>query len=180
LVRWLVESRGWKVFWHFHQSRSVQAALGAPVAEVDGTWLGHLARQEQMPKPCRDALAQNVPRFRVGCQHVEPSRSATPPAVPLLPSDIRIVPPEAAVPQPLAALSGKWSGVWDGILPHILVVEAITPPRCAHLYLGQRTPVAGRVGGLGPSAGRICGWGAETLAATPGHGPLSPATRGDA
>lgn len=130
-VRWIVESRGWEAFWHFHQTRSALAALGAPVAEVEREWLQHLARQELPPRPCRDVLAQNVPRFRFWCQRVEPLGSAMPPSVAPLPTDVRVVPPEAAVPQQLAAFSGKWSGVWDGILHHILVVEEITPPHAA-------------------------------------------------
>jgi hypothetical protein len=133
-VRWIVESRGWEVFWRFHQSRSVRAALGAPVTEVEREWLRHLARQEQAPKPCRDVLAHNVPRFRFWCRHIEPSGSATPPSETSLPSEFRLVPPDATVPQQLAAFSGKWSGVWDGILAHVLVVEEIAPPDAVVIY----------------------------------------------
>jgi hypothetical protein len=134
LVRWIVESRGWEVFWHFHQSRNVRVAFGAPVAEVEREWLQHLARQEQTPKPCRDVLAHNVPRFRFWCRHIEPSESATPPSEASLPSEVRLVPPDATVPQQLAAFTGKWSGVWDGILAHVLVVEEIAPPAAVVIY----------------------------------------------
>ena len=103
-------------------------------------WLQHLARQAVTPKPCRDVLVQNVPRFRFWCQHVEPSGSAMPPSVAPLPSDVRIVPPVAAVPKQLAAFSGKWSGVWDGILPHVLVVEEITPPHAVVIYAWGTAP----------------------------------------
>ena len=140
-VRWLVESRGWEVFWRFHQSRSIRAALGAPVAEVEHEWLQHLARQEQAPKPCRDVLAHNVPRFRFWCWHIEPSGSATPPSEAALPSEVRRVPPDATVPQQLAAFAGEWSGVWDGILAHVLVVEEIAPPDAVVIYgWGQAPP----------------------------------------
>jgi hypothetical protein len=139
-VRWIVESRGWEVFWRFHQSRSAWAALGAPVAEVEREWLGHLARQEQTPVPCRDVLAHNVRRFRFWCQHVEPSGTATPPSMASLPSDVRLVPPDATVPQQLAAFSGKWSGVWDGILAHVLVVEEIIPPGAVVIYAWGKAP----------------------------------------
>jgi len=63
LVRWIVESRGCEVFWHFHQSRSARAALGTPIADVEREWLGHLGRPGQTPMPCRDVLAQHAPRF---------------------------------------------------------------------------------------------------------------------
>jgi hypothetical protein len=134
MVRWIVESRGWEVFWRFYQTRSTLVALDAPVAEIEREWLQHLARQELTPKSCRDVLAQNVPRFRFWCQHVDASGSATPPSMAPLPVDVRIVPPEAAVRQQLAAFSGKWSGVWDEILSHILVVEEITPPHAIVIY----------------------------------------------
>jgi hypothetical protein len=140
LVRWIVESRGREAFWRFYQTRSALVALGAPVAEIEREWLQHLARQELTPKPCRDVLAQNVPRFRFWCQHVDPAGSATPPSVAPLPVDVRIVPPEAAVLQPLAAFSGKWFGVWDGILQHVLVVEAITPPHAVVIYAWGTAP----------------------------------------
>jgi hypothetical protein len=140
LVRWIVESRGWEVFWRFHQSRSVQAALDAPVAEVEREWLQHLAPQELTPKHCRDVLAHNVPRFRSWCRHIEPSGSATPPSEASLPSEVRLVPPEASVAPQLAAFSGKWSGVWDGILAHVLVMEEITPPDAVVVYAWGKAP----------------------------------------
>jgi hypothetical protein len=116
------------------------AALSAPTTEIEREWLQHLARQERTPKPCRDVLAQNVPRFRFWCQHVEPSGSATLPSVAPLPSEVRIVPPDAAVPQQLTAFSGKWSGVWDGILHHMLVVEEIIPPQAVVIYAWGTAP----------------------------------------
>jgi hypothetical protein len=120
LVRWIVESRGWEAFRQFHQTRSALAALGAPITEVEREWLQHLAHQEQTPKSCRDVLAQNVPRFRAWCRHAEPSGRATPPSLAPLPSDVRIVPPDAAVPQQLAAFSGKWAGV---VYPRIISTD---------------------------------------------------------
>jgi hypothetical protein len=140
MVRWIVESRGWETFWRFYQTRSVLVALGAPVAEIEREWLQHLARQELTPKPCRDVLAQNVPRFRFWCQYADPSGAATSPSIAPLPLDVRIIPPEAAVLQQLAAFSGKWSGVWDGILHHVLVVEEITPPHAVVIYAWGTAP----------------------------------------
>jgi hypothetical protein len=110
-MRWIVESRGWEAFWQFHQTQSAVVALSAPIIEIEREWLQHVAHQEQTPKPCRDVLAQNVSRFRFWCQRIEPSGSATRPSVAALPSGVRIVPPDAAVPRQLAAFSGKWSGV---------------------------------------------------------------------
>jgi hypothetical protein len=140
VVRWIVESRGWEAFWRFHQTQSALVALGVSVAEMEREWLQHLARKKLTPKPCRDVLAQNVPRFRFWCQHVDPSGSVTLPSVAPLPSDVRIIPPEAAVLKQLAAFSGKWSGVWDGILQHVLVVEEITPPHTVVIYAWGTAP----------------------------------------
>ena len=44
---------------------------------------------------------------------------------PLIPSDMMIIAPSFRVPSALRAFSGKWFGISDGILDHILVVEII-------------------------------------------------------
>ncbi len=51
-----------------------------------------------------------------------------------LPSDVRVVTPPPTIPKELAAFSGRWSGVWDAILDHILVVEEINPPHADVIY----------------------------------------------
>ncbi|HXH13387.1 MAG TPA: hypothetical protein VNP04_26880 [Alphaproteobacteria bacterium] len=44
-----------------------------------------------------------------------------------LPSDVQIEPPGPEVPAPTGAFSGVWAGgAWDGILPHILIVEEVS------------------------------------------------------
>jgi hypothetical protein len=44
---------------------------------------------------------------------------------PILPKDLNIIPPSPSVPLTLAAFTGKWIGMWDGVLDHIFVVEKI-------------------------------------------------------
>jgi len=41
-----------------------------------------------------------------------------------LPPDLRIVTPGPTVPKEMAEFAEKWSGVWDNILDHILIVCA--------------------------------------------------------
>ena len=44
-----------------------------------------------------------------------------------LPEDVRIVAPGVNVPVQAAAFSGVWAGgAWDGILPHVLIVENVS------------------------------------------------------
>jgi dienelactone hydrolase len=44
-----------------------------------------------------------------------------------LPPEVRIEPPGPEVPAPVAAFSGVWAGgAWDGILPHVLIVEQVS------------------------------------------------------
>ena len=43
----------------------------------------------------------------------------------VLPEDVKIIPPSPKVPDSLAIFSGKWYGLSDGILDHLLVVEKI-------------------------------------------------------
>ena len=43
----------------------------------------------------------------------------------VLPGNVNIVPPGPQVPETLAKFSGKWYGVSDGVLDHLLVVEKI-------------------------------------------------------
>ena len=51
-----------------------------------------------------------------------------------LPPDVAIVAPAPEVPKDLVGFSGKWSGTWDGILDHVLIVEEINPPRAQTIY----------------------------------------------
>jgi dienelactone hydrolase len=47
------------------------------------------------------------------------------PTIPL-PADLRIDPPAADVPSNVARFAGAWAhGAWDGLLPHVLIVETV-------------------------------------------------------
>jgi hypothetical protein len=43
-----------------------------------------------------------------------------------LPPDAKVEAPAPSIPREQAEFAGKWQGVWDGKLPHVLVVERIT------------------------------------------------------
>jgi imidazolonepropionase-like amidohydrolase len=55
------------------------------------------------------------------------------PDVPL-PGSIEIIMPEPGVRPEVAAFSGAWTGKWDGVLEHRLVVEDIDPPTARVIY----------------------------------------------
>src|SRR5215470_2976789 len=55
-------------------------------------------------------------------------------AVVSLPDNVRVQAPASTVPQNAAAFSGKWGGVWDGELPHVLVVEEVTSDGASVIY----------------------------------------------
>lgn len=57
-----------------------------------------------------------------------------------LPQDMEIVPPNPNLPPKIKAFSGKWFGVWDGILQHVLVVEQINPPNTTVIYAYGNAP----------------------------------------
>ena len=57
-----------------------------------------------------------------------------------LPDSTTIVPPDPALPPDLRAFSGKWSGSWEGMLDHILVVEEITPKEATFVYAWGTCP----------------------------------------
>ena len=42
-----------------------------------------------------------------------------------LPSTVDIIAPDASISPDIGALSGKWYGIWDDTLEHVLVVEEI-------------------------------------------------------
>lgn len=69
---------------------------------------------------------------------VSPSASAAS-SVPL-PSDTKIVTPAADVAPEIAAFSGKWVGIWDDTLEHMLVVEQINPPNAVVIYASGEAP----------------------------------------
>ena len=51
-----------------------------------------------------------------------------------LPDNVRIQAPASGVPRNAAAFSGKWEGIWDNVLPGVLVVEEVTPPNASVIY----------------------------------------------
>jgi CubicO group peptidase (beta-lactamase class C family) len=51
-----------------------------------------------------------------------------------LPHDVAIVPPQSSIPVERAAFSGQWAGLWEGVVPHILVVEQITPDSAVAVF----------------------------------------------
>jgi hypothetical protein len=57
-----------------------------------------------------------------------------------LPDDINIVIPRADLRRDVAAFSGKWSGVWGGQLPSILIVEEIDAERAKVIYAWGDAP----------------------------------------
>ena len=76
-----------------------------------------------------------VSLLSVGC--ATPTR---PTATIPLPQDVKIVAPEPTLSPEIKAFSGKWFGVWDGILEHILVVEQINPPNTTVIYAIGKAP----------------------------------------
>jgi hypothetical protein len=51
-----------------------------------------------------------------------------------LPTDVTIVLPDPTIPKDLAGFSGKWVGVWDNVLNHVLVVEKVEPTSASVIY----------------------------------------------
>jgi len=51
-----------------------------------------------------------------------------------LPPNVEITPSSPNLPSEIRGFSGKWYGVWDGVLEHILVVEQINPPDAISIY----------------------------------------------
>jgi hypothetical protein len=62
--------------------------------------------------------------------------SAQAPTIPL-PSDLRIDAPAVDVPASVARFAGAWAhGAWDGVLPHVLVVETVDGSGRAQVVYG--------------------------------------------
>lgn len=74
------------------------------------------------------------------CATTQDRLSAVEKAVPL-PSDLKIVLPDASIPEEFARFSGKWHGLWDEKMGHILVVERIVTPEEVHvIYAYEKFP----------------------------------------
>ena len=62
-------------------------------------------------------------QFKFSCSYNEMLASKN--LAPTLPDNVKIIPPSPKVPKTLQKFSGKWLGVSEGILDHLLVVENI-------------------------------------------------------
>lgn len=58
-----------------------------------------------------------------------------------LPNNIQVKPPARGVPKQLAAFSGRWAGVWDGVMNTVLVVEEITSSSAVAVYGWGNAPM---------------------------------------
>ena len=79
-------------------------------------------------------------------------------AEPPIPADVNVVTPDAALPAPLAGYAGRWSGMWIGAgdrLPHILIVEKISPESFSAVYAWGDSQ--GEYGSLKAGSRRITG-----------------------
>ncbi|MBI4236849.1 MAG: hypothetical protein HY696_00350 [Deltaproteobacteria bacterium] len=56
------------------------------------------------------------------------------------PPDIAIAPPPSDLAPELAAFSGSWEGIWDGVLPSRLIVERIDATAARVVYIWARDP----------------------------------------
>jgi len=57
-----------------------------------------------------------------------------------MPPGLRVLSPGNDVPAELAEFSGKWYGVWDNILEHVLVVKEVTPTHVVVVYAVGTAP----------------------------------------
>ncbi|MDI6771184.1 MAG: hypothetical protein QME77_01170 [bacterium] len=85
-------------------------------------------------------IGVETPGAWAACERAVRARpSAAASGVPL-PTDVRVVPPGPTVPPDLAAFSGRWVGVWDGVLDHVFIIEEITPPGARFVYAWGTAP----------------------------------------
>lgn len=80
------------------------------------------------------------------------------PVIPL-PSDLKVETPAADVPASVARFAGAWAhGAWDGVLPHVLIVETVESTGRAHVvYALGDLDEAGVTRGYRRVTGRIVG-----------------------
>ena len=51
-----------------------------------------------------------------------------------LPEDMEITVPQAGLPEGIAAFSGRWEGIWDGVLSSVLIVEKIDSDKATVIF----------------------------------------------
>lgn len=72
-----------------------------------------------------------------------------------LPEDVKVVAPKSDLPPGIRAYSGKWSGVWNNGLEHVLVVEKIDFPNVEAIYATGELPSGEIESGFRRTNGRI-------------------------
>ena len=97
-------------------------STGAWIAAVLGLAIVGLTPGASPPVPPVGRARTDLPPARLSVALAEAEPLATIP----LPPDLAMTPPAAGVPPGIARFAGAWAhGSWDGVLPHVLVVEAV-------------------------------------------------------
>lgn len=94
--------------------------MRAPDSELRGGWAASPTadcwRRERLAAICVVAVLSLV---------LCGTAAAQTPTIPM-PSDLKVNPPAADVPTNVSRFVGAWAhGVWDGVLPHVLVIETV-------------------------------------------------------
>jgi len=97
-------------------------AYGRPAASLPWPW----SRAIRHRYPIASTIAAGaICAVVAACIGLGGTARAQPPTIPL-PSDLAVAPAPADVTPTLSRFLGAWAhGAWDGILPHVLVVEAV-------------------------------------------------------
>ena len=70
-VRWIVEAKGWDIFWKYYDSSEPVPILGSSIEEIEKDWVQHIKNKNLSSVACRELLDQSKVRFKFWCDKLD-------------------------------------------------------------------------------------------------------------
>lgn len=70
-VHWVVQAKGWDVFWRYYHSTKPVPLLGPSIEEIEQEWVTFLKGQQLPAFSCREQLDLSQARFQFWCNAIE-------------------------------------------------------------------------------------------------------------
>lgn len=73
-VKWVIEKKGWNVFWKYYQDNDPAVILSnGSIQGIEDEWFAEILKLRLSPKSCQDSFLQLTNRFKIWCEIADPA-----------------------------------------------------------------------------------------------------------